>query len=71
MPAADNPCFNSGRWAKPATSDSRTTSVGSAAINRFLRPVCYQELPQAMLPASIKDGNPLGIRRLIGGQDQR
>jgi len=55
----------------PATSDSRTTSVGSAAINRFLRPVCYQDLPQALLPESLKDGNPLGIRRLVDGQDQR
>ncbi|MBV1790129.1 aldehyde dehydrogenase (NADP(+)) [Marinobacterium sp. D7] len=55
----------------PATSDSRTTSVGSAAINRFLRPVCYQDLPQALLPEAIKDSNPLGIRRLVDGQDQR
>ncbi|MFP4137821.1 MAG: aldehyde dehydrogenase (NADP(+)) [Halomonas sp.] len=52
----------------PATSDSRTTSVGSAAIQRFLRPVCYQNLPQGLLPEAIKDGNPLGVTRLVDGQ---
>lgn len=53
----------------PATSDARSTSVGSAAINRFVRPVCYQDLPQALLPEAIQDGNPLGIRRLMDGQN--
>lgn len=51
----------------PATSDTRTTSVGSLAIDRFLRPVCYQDLPEALLPASLKDGNPLGIPRMLEG----
>ena len=51
----------------PATSDSRTTSVGSAAILRFLRPVCYQDLPAALLPAEIDDDNALSLRRLHGG----
>ncbi|TBW55702.1 aldehyde dehydrogenase (NADP(+)) [Marinobacter halodurans] len=55
----------------PATSDSRTTSVGSAAILRFIRPVCYQDLPQALMPDALKDANPLSIRRLVDGQDQR
>jgi alpha-ketoglutaric semialdehyde dehydrogenase len=45
----------------PATSDGRTTSVGSAAISRFLRPVSYQNLSQDLLPAAIQDANPLGI----------
>lgn len=54
----------------PATSDSRTTSVGSAAINRFLRPVSYQDLPEALLPDALKNSNPMGIRRLVNGQDQ-
>ncbi|KQT35382.1 2,5-dioxovalerate dehydrogenase [Sphingomonas sp. Leaf412] len=40
----------------PATSDARTTSVGSLAIDRFLRPVSYQNLPQALLPAVLRDG---------------
>ncbi|QEM82416.1 aldehyde dehydrogenase (NADP(+)) [Halomonas binhaiensis] len=52
----------------PATSDSRTTSVGTAAIHRFLRPVCYQNLPQALLPEALRDGNPANIRRLIDGK---
>lgn len=43
----------------PSTSDSRTTSVGSAAINRFLRPVCYQNLPDSLLPEALKIGNIL------------
>ena len=51
----------------PATSDSRTTSVGSAAILRFLRPVCYQDMPAALLPAEIDDDNTLSLRRLHGG----
>ena len=52
----------------PATSDSRGTSVGTAAIQRFLRPVSYQNLPQALLPAAIQDGNPLAIWQRINGQ---
>ncbi|WP_111498454.1 aldehyde dehydrogenase (NADP(+)) [Marinobacter bohaiensis] len=52
----------------PATSDSRTTSVGSAAIHRFLRPVCYQDLPEALLPEAVRDANPLGVTRLLDGQ---
>jgi 2,5-dioxopentanoate dehydrogenase len=51
----------------PATSDSRTTSVGTAAIFRFLRPVCYQALPEELLPEVLKDSNPLGLKRLIDG----
>lgn len=47
----------------PATSDSRTTSVGTAAIYRFLRPVCYQDMPDAVLPPALKHGNPWGIPR--------
>jgi 2,5-dioxopentanoate dehydrogenase len=55
----------------PATSNSRMTSVGSLAIQRFIRPVCYQDLPDTLLPDAVKEGNPLGIRRLVDGQDQR
>ena len=51
----------------PATSDSRATSVGTLAIYRFVRPVCYQDFPQAALPDELKDGNPLGIWRLVNG----
>lgn len=51
----------------PATSDSRSTSVGTLAIKRFLRPICYQDLPEALLPESVKDGNPLGVPRRVDG----
>ncbi|AJK50486.1 aldehyde dehydrogenase (NADP(+)) [Burkholderia plantarii] len=52
----------------PATSDSRTTSVGTMAIDRFLRPVCYQDLPAELLPEALRDENPLGIWRLRDGE---
>ncbi|MCL5426439.1 MAG: aldehyde dehydrogenase (NADP(+)) [Gammaproteobacteria bacterium] len=52
----------------PATSDSRTTSVGSAAIHRFLRPVCYQSLPESLLPDALKESNPLKVSRLVDGK---
>ena len=51
----------------PATSDSRFTSVGAQAILRFVRPRCYQSFPQAALPEALRDGNPLGIWRLVDG----
>jgi 2,5-dioxopentanoate dehydrogenase len=51
----------------PATADGRSTSVGTGAINRFLRPVCYQNLAQALLPESLRDGNPSGIWRRVDG----
>jgi alpha-ketoglutaric semialdehyde dehydrogenase len=51
----------------PATSDTRTTSVGTLAINRFLRPVAYQNLPQELLPAPLQDTNPWQLNRRIDG----
>jgi NADP-dependent aldehyde dehydrogenase len=51
----------------PATSDTRTTSVGTLAINRFLRPVAYQNIPQELLPASLQDANPWHLNRRING----
>jgi NADP-dependent aldehyde dehydrogenase len=48
----------------PATSDPRFTSVGSTAIDRFLRPIAYQNLPSELLPPSLRDDNPLGLWRL-------
>lgn len=51
----------------PATSDPRSTSVGTLAIRRFLRPVCYQDLPDALLPDALKAANPLRVPRLIDG----
>ncbi|WP_187645005.1 aldehyde dehydrogenase (NADP(+)) [Pseudomonas prosekii] len=51
----------------PATSDARGTSVGTLAIDRFLRPICYQNYPNALLPDALKNENPLEISRLING----
>ena len=51
----------------PATSDGRSTSVGSMAIFRFARPVCYQNLPQSALPAELRNENPLGVMRVVNG----
>jgi NADP-dependent aldehyde dehydrogenase len=51
----------------PATSDGQSTSVGSQAIYRFARPVCFQNFPSAELPEELKDGNPMGIWRLKDG----
>jgi 2,5-dioxopentanoate dehydrogenase len=52
----------------PSTSDPRFTSVGSLAIYRFARPVCFQGFPDAMLPPELQDSNPLGIARLRDGE---
>jgi NADP-dependent aldehyde dehydrogenase len=52
----------------PATTDSRFTSVGTAAILRFVRPVCYQDAPQDCLPPELKDCNPRAIWRLVDGE---
>lgn len=52
----------------PATTDSRSTSVGTGAIKRFVRPVCYQGFPPALLPDELKDDNLLNIWRLVDGK---
>jgi NADP-dependent aldehyde dehydrogenase len=52
----------------PSTSDSRSTSVGSLAIERFLRPVAYQDVPAALLPSAVADGNPDHLWRRIDGR---
>lgn len=51
----------------PATTDSRSTSVGTAAITRFARPVCYQDFPDESLPVALGRRNVLGIWRLVNG----
>ena len=52
----------------PATTDVRFTSVGTAALYRFVRPICYQGFPDDLLPDALKSNNPLGIRRLVNGR---
>ena len=61
------------RWSTvpfPATSDSRTTSVGTLAIERFLRPVAYQNIPEPLLPTSVQTENPWNLNRRIDGEIQ-
>jgi 2,5-dioxopentanoate dehydrogenase len=50
----------------PATSDSRSTSVGTLSIERFLRPVCYQDFPDGLLPSELRAGAPARPHRLNG-----
>ncbi len=52
----------------PATSDGRSTSVGTQAIFRFTRAIAYQGFPQSQLPPELQDDNPLGIARIVDGQ---
>ena len=52
----------------PATTDVRFTSVGTAALARFVRPICYQGYPALLLPDALKDENPLGLQRLVNGK---
>ncbi|GER22414.1 2,5-dioxovalerate dehydrogenase [Zafaria cholistanensis] len=51
----------------PATSDTRTTSVGTLAIERFLRPVAYQNIPDGLLPVPLREANPWHLNRRIDG----
>ena len=55
----------------PATSDARSTSVGSLAIERFQRPVAYQDVPAALLPEALRDDNPWGLLRRVDGTLER
>jgi len=51
----------------PATTDPRSTSVGTMAIRRFTRPVCYQDFPEQRLPTELRDDTP-GLLRLVDGK---
>jgi len=52
----------------PATTDSKFTSVGAAAIYRFARPICYQDFPEPMLPPELQNANPRNLWRTVNGQ---
>jgi NADP-dependent aldehyde dehydrogenase len=54
-----------GPW--PATSSPHTTSVGTRAITRWARPVCYQDAPDALLPLELRRDNPLRLWRWTDG----
>ena len=51
----------------PATTDSRFTAVGINAVKRWVRPVCYQNCPDHLLPEALKESNPLQIKRMVDG----
>jgi NADP-dependent aldehyde dehydrogenase len=51
----------------PATTSPAFTSVGTTSLRRFLRPVVYQNMPQALLPEVLRDGNPLDVPRRVNG----
>ncbi len=68
-PTGVEPCAamqHGGPW--PASSEPRSTSVGTAAITRFARPVCFQSIPQDLLPPELRDANPRGLMRLVEGR---
>jgi 2,5-dioxopentanoate dehydrogenase len=52
----------------PSTTDSRSTSVGTFAIKRFLKPIAFQDCPDALLPEELKSSNPLGLIRVEEGK---
>ncbi len=60
--------LHGGPW--PAASESRSGSVGTTAIERFCRRVCYQDIPDSMLPMALREANPLALVRLIDGKRQ-
>lgn len=62
-----SPAMNHG-GPYPATSDVRFTSVGTAALLRFARPVCYQGFTETLLPEALRNANPLGLMRLVNGK---
>lgn len=68
-PTGIEPCpsvHHGGPW--PATSDGRYSSIGSSALERWARPICYQDCPQVLLPDELKDANPRSIWRLVNGE---
>lgn len=65
-----SPAMNHG-GPYPASTDLRSTSVGTAAIHRFARPLCYQDADPSVLPPELRDGNECGIWRLLDGRFTR
>jgi NADP-dependent aldehyde dehydrogenase len=52
----------------PSTTDARSTSVGTAAVYRFVRPVAFQDFPDHLLPEALRNNNPLQMLRLVDGE---
>lgn len=62
-----SPAMNHG-GPYPASTDARFTSVGTAAILRFARPVCYQGFGDALLPPELRNANPRNLLRMVNGE---
>jgi NADP-dependent aldehyde dehydrogenase len=58
-----------GPW--PATTSSAATSVGAGGIDRWLRPVTYQNVPNELLPEALRDENPLSLPRRVDGHSEK
>ncbi|MBL8727536.1 MAG: aldehyde dehydrogenase (NADP(+)) [Planctomycetes bacterium] len=54
----------------PASTDARFSAVGTSSITRWVRPVCWQDWPHALLPEELRDDNPRRIRRMVDGVEQ-
>jgi NADP-dependent aldehyde dehydrogenase len=52
----------------PASTDSRFTSVGTASIQRWVRPVCFQNFPDGLLPEELQESNPRHVSRVVNGK---
>jgi NADP-dependent aldehyde dehydrogenase len=55
-----------GPW--PATTSAGFTSVGATAIQRWIRPICYQDVPESLLPSALRTANPWRLPRRIDGR---
>jgi len=55
----------------PAATDARFSAVGTTSITRWVRPACWQDWPQELLPAELRDDNPCGIQRSVNGNLER
>ncbi|MFT4576514.1 MAG: alpha-ketoglutaric semialdehyde dehydrogenase [Polaribacter sp.] len=51
----------------PASTDARFTAVGVDSIKRWVRPFSFQAWPNSLLPAALKNENPLHILRTVDG----
>lgn len=71
MYIAGGAVFGDGGDFRAVDPASGTTSVGTRAMERFLRPVAYQDVPDALLPAAVREASPDGLLRLTDGAYRR
>jgi len=66
-----NGLINRSRFKPGDKLGQLTTTVHATAIERFLRPVCYQDVPEELRPEALRFDNPLGLVRIVDGELQR